>query len=61
MNKDHQEESPTFNRQAMFTPEGRLTSRPSKLTENPNLERQANFDDFYETIKKADAWLRSIS
>ena len=55
------EDNPTFNRQSMFTPEGKITSRPSRLTEKPNLERQAAFDDFSETIKKADAWLRSIS
>ena len=55
------EDTPTFNRQSMFTPEGKITSRPSRLTEKPNLERQAAFDDFSETIKKADAWLRSIS
>ncbi len=49
----------TFNRQAMFTPDGRITSIPSKLTENPNIEKQASLINYWEEIVKADAWLRS--
>lgn len=53
--------SHTFNRQAMFTPEGRYTSIPSKLTEKPNLEQQAHFDTAIKTYTQVDQWLRNCN
>ena len=42
--------------QAMFTPEGRITAIPTKLTENPQLERQGSIFNWQETEARLDQW-----
>ena len=55
------EEHPHLNRQAVFTVDGRVTSVPTKLTEKPNLEKQGTLADYWETVQRADAWLRTLN
>ena len=42
--------------QAMFTPEGRITAIPTKLTEHPQLEQQGNIFNWEETEARLDQW-----
>ena len=42
--------------QAMFTPEGRITAIPTKLTEHPQLEHQGNIFNWQETRARLDQW-----
>jgi len=55
------EERPHLNRQAVFTVDGRITSVPTRLTEKPNLEKQGELAAYWETVVKADAWLRTLN